>query len=304
MEIDVETLSKGTLWRVDLLMILVSLGTQDRSFERLLKAIEKQIKLGNIKERVVVQAGETKYASDCMEIFDLIPSSEFLKLLDECDVLLCHGGVGTIIDGLKHHKKIIAAARLKEYGEHQNNHQKQIIKEFVEKHLILELEDFDALAQKLEEIQDFVPAEYESNTKYFVAQLEDYIDESLKNNKGNAYRKLMQYAFYVFFAFVFEFLFLSLFQSWNFTPLFSICLFSIFLLGYRFLMHFLFFRGVPYDFKGEFIFLFFLTLQILSVFFYPEFYVEHFVLKMFLESCILFFLIYFFSLVFRVKDVE
>ncbi len=49
-------------------MILVSLGTQDRSFVRLLKAVEKQIRLGNIKEKVVVQAGETHYESDCMEI--------------------------------------------------------------------------------------------------------------------------------------------------------------------------------------------------------------------------------------------
>ena len=98
-------------------MILVSLGTQDRQFTRLLEAVEKQIQLGNIKEKVIVQAGETKYESDCMEIFDLIPSKEFLKLLEECSLLITHGGVGTIIDGLHHHKKIIAAARLCEFGE-------------------------------------------------------------------------------------------------------------------------------------------------------------------------------------------
>ena len=36
-------------------MIFVTLGTQDKSFERLLRDIQKQIDLGNIKEKVVVQ---------------------------------------------------------------------------------------------------------------------------------------------------------------------------------------------------------------------------------------------------------
>ena len=77
-------------------MILVSLGTQDRQFTRLLEAVEKQIKLGNIKEKVIVQAGETKYQSDCMEVFDMIPGKECLKLLNECNVLFTNGGEGNI----------------------------------------------------------------------------------------------------------------------------------------------------------------------------------------------------------------
>ena len=35
-------------------MILVTLGTQDKSFVRLLKAIDREIKKGNIKEKVIV----------------------------------------------------------------------------------------------------------------------------------------------------------------------------------------------------------------------------------------------------------
>ena len=58
-------------------MIFVTLGTQDKSFKRLLKAVEKEKINGNIKEKVVVQAGYTKYKSDVMEIFDTIPKDEF-----------------------------------------------------------------------------------------------------------------------------------------------------------------------------------------------------------------------------------
>ena len=51
-------------------MIFVTLGTQDKNFDRLLVAIDKEIKKGNIKEKVIVQAGTTNFKSENMEIFD------------------------------------------------------------------------------------------------------------------------------------------------------------------------------------------------------------------------------------------
>ena len=69
-------------------MILVTLGTQDKSFTRLLDAIQKQIDLGNIKDKVIVQAGCTKYKSKDMQILDLIPYDEFEKYIKECDLLI------------------------------------------------------------------------------------------------------------------------------------------------------------------------------------------------------------------------
>ena len=50
-------------------MILVTLGTQDKSFDRLLKQIDKLIDDKVIKDKVIVQAGLTKYKSNKMEIF-------------------------------------------------------------------------------------------------------------------------------------------------------------------------------------------------------------------------------------------
>ena len=111
-------------------MILVTLGTQDKSFKRLLDAIQKEIDKGNIKDKVVVQAGCTQYESKDMEIFDLIPMDEFDKLISECDVLITHGGVGSILTGLRNNKKVIVCPRLAKYNEHINDHQIQITKKF------------------------------------------------------------------------------------------------------------------------------------------------------------------------------
>ena len=104
-------------------MILVTLGTNDESFERLLKAIDKEIEKKTINERVVVQAGCTKYESKNMEILDLVPRDEFDKLIKECDLLITHGGVGSILTGINYGKKVIAVPRLAKYHEHGNDHQ-------------------------------------------------------------------------------------------------------------------------------------------------------------------------------------
>ena len=147
-------------------MILVTLGTQDKGFERLLEAIQKQIDNKVINEKVVVQAGHTKFESKDMEIFELIPMDEFDDLIRSCDLLIKHGGVGPIITGLKNDKVVSAAARLYKYKEHNNDHQLQIIKNFDKAGYILNLEDFDKLDELLEKAKTFVPKKYESITFY------------------------------------------------------------------------------------------------------------------------------------------
>jgi len=159
-------------------MILVTLGTQDKSFKRLLEAIQKQIDKGNIKDEVIVQAGCTKFDSKDMQIFDLIPFDKFDELIKKCDILITHGGVGSIISGLKNGKKVIAAARLKEYREHTNDHQLQIINNFSSNGYILKLDDFDKLDLVLENCKNFKPKKYKSNTNNFVKIIDDFI----KNN--------------------------------------------------------------------------------------------------------------------------
>ena len=130
-------------------MILVTLGTQDKSFKRLLKAIDKKIEENKITDKVVVQAGMT------------------------------HGGVGSIITGLRNNKKVIAAARLKKYKEHTNDHQLQIIENFKESGFLLELDNFDDVDKKVSEAKKFKPHKYKSNKQNFINLVDELIKESM-----------------------------------------------------------------------------------------------------------------------------
>ena len=177
-------------------MILVVLGTQDKEFPRLLEAVEKQIKNGTIKEKVMVQAGQTKYTSDCMEIFDLLPAPEFNKLMDKASLIITHGGAGSILNALKKNKKVIAAARLAEYREHHNDHQKQIIGEFVKQGYILELDNFDDLGKVIEKSKKFKQKKFVSNTDNMIKLIENYIEDTDNTSWFNKYYEVLSYLFF------------------------------------------------------------------------------------------------------------
>ncbi|MCI5774260.1 MAG: hypothetical protein MR210_06855 [Erysipelotrichaceae bacterium] len=149
-------------------MILVTLGTQDKHFTRLIAMVDELIKDGTIQDEVFVQAGSTAYQSDKMQIFDYIDMESYEKLLAQCDVLITHGGVGTILSALKDGKIVIGVAREARYKEHHNDHQKEIIDSFSTQGLILKAEDVASLKMALAKAKTFEPKPFVSNNENFI----------------------------------------------------------------------------------------------------------------------------------------
>lgn len=158
-------------------MILVTLGTQDKNFVRLLEKIDQLINNGLIKDKVIVQAGFTKYNSENMEIFDLIPQDEFNDLMDKADIIITHGGVGNIISALEKNKKVIAVPRLAKYGEHINDHQTQIIAKFNALGHIIGLQDVDELDDAVKQIKKFKPKKFVHDNSKMLNLVSELIDK-------------------------------------------------------------------------------------------------------------------------------
>ena len=87
-----EALSKGSLWRVVSIDICTFSGTSELPFDRLLKEMDKQILAGNIKEKVLVQAGHTKYRSENMDFLDFTTYEHMATLYREASLIITHGG--------------------------------------------------------------------------------------------------------------------------------------------------------------------------------------------------------------------
>ena len=159
-------------------MILVMVGTQNNNFDRLLKAIQKNVDEGVIKDEVVVQAGFTKFSSKNIKVFKFIDKEEFSKLQDKADIIITHGGVGSIISSLKKQKKVLVVPRLKKYNEHVNNHQLQIARKFGQDGYVKYIINLKNLGKILASMETFVPKKYESNESKVVSIIEQYIDNN------------------------------------------------------------------------------------------------------------------------------
>ncbi len=152
-------------------MILVTLGTQKQSFKRLLEKIENS----KVEDEIIVQAGYTEFNSKKMKIIDFINYAEMEKLVDKADLIITHGGTGSILGPLKKNKKVIACARLAKYGEHVDNHQEELVSIFAKEGYILELREDDKLDDLLSKIDKFKPKKYVSNTDNFIDNLKKLI---------------------------------------------------------------------------------------------------------------------------------
>ena len=159
-------------------MILVMLGTQNNDFHRLLDEIEKNIENGNIKEEVIVQAGYTKYKSNKMKIFDMTSKENLEELIKKADLIITHAGVGSIEMSLEQNKKVIAVPRLKKYGEHVNDHQKDIEKKLNEKGCLIGIDDVSKLSSALKKVKKFIPKKYEKpKTDEIIYIIKTFIDK-------------------------------------------------------------------------------------------------------------------------------
>lgn len=159
-------------------MILILLGTQDNSFHRLLEEVQALIDKKVITEKVIVQAGRTKYESKDMEIHSLMPEEELKEIMKKADLVITHGGVGSIVMALKMEKKVIAVPRLSEFGEHINNHQIQIIETFNSQEFLIGITDLKELGNALEKAKEFKPKKFKSETEHMINLIEEFIDNN------------------------------------------------------------------------------------------------------------------------------
>lgn len=161
-------------------MILILLGTSIYEFNRLLNEVQRCIDNGVINQEIIVQAGGTKFTSEQMKIFDLIAEDELEELMKKSDVIITHGGVGSIVSAVKLRKKVIAVPRLQKYGEVANDHQIQIIDNFAKEGFIIGIHDVSELEEALKQVNEFEPKVLESNTQNIINIIKEFVDKQGK----------------------------------------------------------------------------------------------------------------------------
>jgi UDP-N-acetylglucosamine transferase subunit ALG13 len=101
-------------------MILVTVGNATQSFSRLLRAVETLVGARELEaEIVIIQAGNDRSfrASHC-EQYDFLSPEAFADLITAAEVVICHGGAGTLHHVFQVGKTPVVMPRRKKYGEH------------------------------------------------------------------------------------------------------------------------------------------------------------------------------------------
>ena len=179
-------------------MIFITTGSQKFQFDRLLKEVDRLVGEGIIQDEVFAQIGHSTYQPVNYSYSQFLGREEFAAIMEKCTIVITHGCTGAIIGAVKREKKVIAVPRLAKYGEHVDNHQEQILKEFEELNFICACYDVENLEECYKTIHEKQFAAYQSNAHKIIGSIDGFINENQKKkqNKKTLGSKVNKYIEY------------------------------------------------------------------------------------------------------------
>ena len=131
-------------------MILVTVGTNEARFDRLLEALDG---LGE-REELLVQHGPSPVRPSGAHCVEFLPFDELTAEMRRARVVVTHAGVGSIMVALANRKRPVVVPRLKAYGEAVDDHQLQLGRRFSGVGLVTLVEDPRDLAAALVDVDE------------------------------------------------------------------------------------------------------------------------------------------------------
>ena len=157
-------------------MIFVTVGSQKFQFDRLLKALDGFVFAGSIQDEIFAQTGYSTYEPKHYSHRRFLDRVQFGQKMTTSDAVITHGGTGAIIGAVKLGKKVLAVPRRAEHGEHVDDHQIELVRQFAELGLIESCLDTDRLAVAYARLRETSYRSYQSNSANFMSDLSGYID--------------------------------------------------------------------------------------------------------------------------------
>jgi UDP-N-acetylglucosamine transferase subunit ALG13 len=127
-------------------MILVLVGTNPYSFDRMVRAVDEHAR--NSGEEIFVQLGNTDYVPQNAQYKRFLEKEEIFKKIEEADLIITQGGFGSIADCLKAGKKIVAVPRKPELKEAPDK-QEELVRELERLGRLVGVYEIDTLPEAI-----------------------------------------------------------------------------------------------------------------------------------------------------------
>jgi UDP-N-acetylglucosamine transferase subunit ALG13 len=152
-------------------MILVTVGTNEAAFDRLLEAVAAL----QTSEELVVQYGSSAIRPpNAARAFDFLLFDELVQEMQAARVVVTHAGIGSIMTALSCGRRPVVAARLESFGEAVDDHQLPVARRLEEAGLVTLVEDLDRLGEAVERAGEEVDVALGADAR-LVSELRDYI---------------------------------------------------------------------------------------------------------------------------------
>jgi len=157
-------------------------------FDRMIEAVASLKAAGEIPEEVILQTGVGGVAPAGLKADETLPFDQMLAHLREADIVVCHGGTGSLITALRQGCRVIAMPRLPALGEHYDNHQSEITAAFAARGLIAVANSPEELRTALALVRGRDPvsatSEPKALTAWLAAQLDDWSADKKKRRRA------------------------------------------------------------------------------------------------------------------------
>ncbi|MDD5163577.1 MAG: glycosyltransferase [Candidatus ainarchaeum sp.] len=137
--------------------IFVSVGTHAQQFNRLLKEMDLLLGEKKINAEVFAQAGNSDYEPKNFAFKKFLDEKEFVEKFGWADIVISHGGAGTIINAMLNKKRLVIVPRMKKFGEHTNDHQLDLAEALEKEGRALAVFEIKELGTKIREAEKFSP---------------------------------------------------------------------------------------------------------------------------------------------------
>lgn len=123
------------------------LGTSPYPFTRLISAVDAWARFAN--ERVIAQTGYTPTDGLAIECHDFVDHSQIIRWIEEAEIVITQGGLGSLKDCMAVGRPTIAVPRRLDLGETKAE-QTELVNALANQGRVLVLENMEALAKTIE----------------------------------------------------------------------------------------------------------------------------------------------------------